>query len=61
MNNFWIWLILCVICVGIFSMIYILLSYTHLIRLLGMFDGGVIGVVITIVVSGLLANYSEGV
>ena len=42
-------------------MIYILLSYTHLIRLLGMFDGGVIGVVITIVVSGLLANYSEEV
>ena len=61
MNNFWIWLILCVICVGIFSMIYILLSYTHLIKLLSMFDGGVIGVVITIVVSGLLANYSEGV
>ena len=59
MNSFWLWLILCVVCLGLFSIIYLILDFIHVLNLFSMFDGGVIGVVLTVGVSCLLARLGD--
>lgn len=59
MNSLWLWLILCVVCVGLFSIIYLILDFAHVLNFFSVFDGGVIGVIITVIVSGLLAKLGD--